>query len=139
MKKTLLLPVLIVLICSCSPKLVYVGGHYGRSETVDVFVDEANIKKDYEIIGTGTPDLSYTLAGKNYDEIIVEKAVEKAKKHGADAVLFKNYFIKPIAPVHQQQSQTIYTDTSIYRKSSQTVQLPPQSTGRQILFLKYKK
>jgi len=130
--------VTIILLISCAPKLIYVGGDFGQTKTVEVFVDETNIKKDFEIVGTGTADLNYTWAGKNYDEKIMKKAIEKAKQQGADAVLFRNYFTRPVAPVYQQQSQTIYSDTSTTRKSSQTVLLPPQSVGKQILFLKYK-
>ncbi|MEO7983627.1 MAG: hypothetical protein ABI688_06075 [Bacteroidota bacterium] len=128
----------LVMLVACSPKLVYVGNYSGASDKVDIYLDESAIPKDYEVIGIGTPDLNYTFAGQNYDEIIAKKAILKARACGADAVLFSNYYRKPAPEKIKRMSSTVYTDSNINTRSLVSRIPSSYSTGRQILFLKYK-
>jgi hypothetical protein len=131
-------PLFLFTLVACSPKLVYVGNRLGASDKVDIYMDETAIRKGFEVMGVGTPDLNYTVAGKNYDEIIAKKAILKAKEYGADAVLFSNYYRKPETEKIKRESTTVYSDTGINASSLISHVPSPYSTGRQILFLKYK-
>jgi hypothetical protein len=136
MKK--LYPLLLLALVSCSPRLAYVGNYLDATRKVDIYVDESTIQKKVEVIGVVTPDLNYTWAGKNYDEIIAKKAVQKAREVGADAVFFSNYYRKPENKTINRESATIYTDSSIRNRSLVQIVPPAGGTGRQILFLKYR-
>lgn len=128
----------LVFLISCSPKIVYVGNYLGASKQVDVYVDARYITRDFEVIGIAKEDLINTWQGKNYDEIVAKKAIEKAKQCGADAIFFSNYYLRPFTSETRRDSKTIFSDTSIASSSSVKNILDPQSTGKQILFLKYK-
>lgn len=136
MKHLYILP--IILLASCSPKIVYVGNDLGSTEQVDIFVSEDYIQRPYQVMGVVKEDLNYTWIGRNYDEVIAKKAIAKAKQCGADAVLFSNYYAKYFSPEIQRESNVVYSDTSENRNSTTRLVASPMSTGRQILFLKYK-
>lgn len=136
MKKLYFLP--LILLASCSPKIVYIGNDLGASEQVDVYVNEDYIQRPFVVMGVLKEDLNYTWAGKNYDEVIAKKAIAKAKQCGADAILFSNYYSKYFSPEIQRESRTVSTDSSMNQNSSTRFIASPMSTGRQILFLKYK-
>jgi hypothetical protein len=131
-------PALLLLTVACSPKLVYVGDKAAPSSHIEVFVDAENIKKPYHVVGVITPDLTAVWFPANYDEKIARKAVEKAKQYGADAVLFSNYYLKPEGGGISRESKTVYSDTSVNNNTTVSRTIPASSTGRQILFLKYK-
>jgi hypothetical protein len=90
MKKIYFYSSLILLFSSCSPRINYVGGTSEPTSQVDVFVDEGAIKKDYDIIGKG---YVHGLAIHLRIEKVQSKAIEKARKKGADAVLIQDYYI----------------------------------------------
>jgi hypothetical protein len=132
MKKIYASTVVLLTLCSCGPKINYLGNHYRPTEKVDVFVDESAIKKSYDIVGKGYVK-SYYLTRP---EQVQTKAVETARQKGADAVLIKDYFI----PVTHTGLQTIlHTDSSGRGVIATGNSSMTQSLGSEfmVLFLKY--
>jgi hypothetical protein len=84
---------LMILFSSCLPRINYLGNSFPPTREPDVFVDEKSIDKPYKIIGKGYPDGVGTLTLKS----LQKKAIEKAKKKGADAVLIQDYFVPAAA------------------------------------------
>ena len=78
---------LAVFFSSCLPHINYMGNSFPPTKNPDFFVDEKSIDKPYKVIGKGYPDGVGSLAIKT----LQKKAIEKAKKKGADAVLVQDY------------------------------------------------
>ena len=67
----------------------YMGNSFPATTEPDFYVDEKSIDKPYKIVGKGYPNGVGTLTLKS----LQRKAIEKAKKKGADAVLIQDYFV----------------------------------------------
>jgi hypothetical protein len=121
-----------VMLSSCfAPALNYLGSSYTPTQDVDVYVDASAIKKPYTIMGKSY----YEMRGLITLEAIQQAAIEKAKQKGADAVLFRDYFIQEGASV-----QTVTKSDSIGGSSVRvrtTTAAPIETTRLDILFLKY--
>lgn len=133
MKKLIPILLLPVLFISCSrvvQPVRYMGSSYPPSgKEVDVYVDAAAIRRPYIIMGKGYPVSAYTSP-----ERIQQFAVEQARKHGADAVLF----LDNIYYTEQTAIRTTNTfDTSGRKTRSSTIAGPVVSREREIQFLKY--
>lgn len=118
-------------LASCGTKINYIGNSYTATETIDVFVDESAIPKNYTIVGKG-----YVRSYRNKPENIQNKAIAKARQKGADGILIKDAYI----PVN-----TIGINTSFRTDSSGKGVLTlgnavpsPASSEFIIWFLKYK-
>jgi hypothetical protein len=123
----------IALFTSCTPTLNYLGNSYEPTKSVDVYVDESAITKEYTIMGKGYVHF-YSEA---VPESIQQKAISKAKQKGADAVLFKDYFV----PVAQTQSRTRTKKDStggVTVSISNPTQVQNASPEVVVYFLKYK-
>ena len=126
----------LVFISCHSTRFEYVGSQEAPTTRVDIFVDEKAITRPYLVIGKGyeVPGLG----GHLNREKMMAKALEKARKNGADAVFYKDQFIP--RPGTQVSSQT-RTD-SIGRAlitSTQTAVIPVDGYWyHEILFLKYR-
>jgi len=75
---------------SCLPHINYLGNSFPPTKEPDFYVDEKSIEKPYKIVGKGYPNGVGTLTLKT----LQKKAIEKAKKKGADAVLIQDYFVQ---------------------------------------------
>jgi hypothetical protein len=85
-RKTGFLIILLALLSSCGPSIYYLGDEYSRSRNVQVFYDEVRIDEPYTVIGRMTNDQK-----KNYKpDRIREQMIRKAKRYGADAIVFTN-------------------------------------------------
>ncbi len=73
----------VLLLSSCFPKLSYMGDTYEPTEIVELYFDEIDIESDFKIIGIARQEI-----GLNKLETIQEAMLGKAKKVGADAILF---------------------------------------------------
>src|SRR5436190_6045714 len=82
--------VLMIFFSSCFPHINYIGNSLPSTKEPDFFVDEKSIDKPYKIIGKGYPNKMGTYGLKN----LQKRAIEKAKKNGADAVLVQDYFVQ---------------------------------------------
>lgn len=127
-------------IFSCSPsKIDYVGSKGSPTRKVDVFVDEQAITRPYDIIGKGYERTTWGVIKK---EKILEKAVEKAKKNGADAVFFKETWITAPGTKINVYSRTDSLPNPVMKGTethSTTSVMPVSGYWRnEILFLKYK-
>ena len=126
---------LLIAIYSCGSHMNYLGSSYAPSKNVDVYVDNAAIKRPYTIIGKGYMEYGYTLTNKRIDKMQA-KAIEKAKAKGADAILFQDYYFK-----ENGASINTVTKADSVGKSLLTVQTgnisPVISSRTDILFLKY--
>jgi hypothetical protein len=126
-------PVLLaILLSSCfAPALNYLGSSYTPTKDVDVYVDASAIKKQYTIMGKSY----YEMRGLITLEAIQQAAIKKAKQQGADAILFRDYFIQEGASI-----QTVTKSDSIGGSSVRvrtTTSAPIETTRLDILFLKY--
>jgi hypothetical protein len=79
-----------IFLSSCFAHINYLGNSFPSTKEPDFYVDERSINKPYKIVGKGYPNGfgSLTL------QTLQKKAIEKAKKKGADAVLVQDYFIQ---------------------------------------------
>lgn len=87
--KTIYTCLIVILLTSCATKVNYLGNTFNPTEKIDVFVDETAIKKSYDIVGKGYVQSNYFTR----PEHVQTKAIETARKKGADAVLIKDYYI----------------------------------------------
>ena len=110
----------------------YLGSSLAPTKTPDFYVDEKNINKPYKIVGKGYPNVSGALTLKN----LQKKAIEKAKRKGADAVLVQDYFV----PAAVASSSATFHSNNAKRGITGYATIPDgYSVDTQfiILFLKY--
>lgn len=125
-----------VLAASCATRVNYLGTSYKPTTQVDVFVDKASIKKEYDVIGKGFEEERLLNYGNNI-EMVQKKAVELAKRKGADAVFFQGYFVA-------NTGAAIHTNSRVDSVGKGTVGIsttlinPTSSSGLTIYFLKYR-
>jgi len=133
--KTLYSAILLFITTSCSTKLHYVGNTYPANKEVEIFVDQATIKKSFDIIGKGY--IKQGIYSANYIKRIQPLALAKAKQKGADAVLIQDYDI----PTAGTNVHSVFQMDSVGKNAitvgNTTVQ-QTRSQGFTILFLKYK-
>jgi hypothetical protein len=84
MKRYLPSLVLIVLLTSCSDRIIYYGRAYPATSNVDLYFRESDVPEAHEIMGKATLEVS---AKKNSDKVQA-KLLERARKKGADALIF---------------------------------------------------
>lgn len=85
MKNAIMFSFLFVII-GCSPRFTYLGDTYTPNLNIDVFYDEGDVKRNFEVIGI--------LSGNTTQSL--EKSIEKAKdkmiaeggKKGAQGIIF---------------------------------------------------
>jgi hypothetical protein len=120
--------VIIVLFMSCGTHVRYLGSSFEPTEKVDVFVTRASVNKPYQIIGKGY--IERHPYSKSSVETIQKKAVEKAKFHGANAVVIEDYYVL-------NNGTTITSNVDTIANTQTTHISPTISSGLTILFLKY--
>jgi hypothetical protein len=126
---TCLLPLFFLL--SCAPKINYLGNSFQPTNKVDVYVDESAISRDYTIVGKGyVRTYVYSVS-----ESIQKKAVNKAKQKGADAVLFKDYFVPTSPQVTRNKKDSSGNLTVSITNPAPALSVTPEIV---VLFLKYK-
>jgi hypothetical protein len=136
--KQIYIPILAFLFISCSTRINYVGNRSTPTKEVDVFVTESAIKKPFDVSGRGfinAGNLSHF--NRRYHETVQEKAIEKARSVGADAVLIQEQWL--LLPGSQISS--VYRTDSIGRgvvTAGQTSVSPNLSSEISIFFLKYR-
>jgi len=128
------IPLLAILLFSCSSKISYIGKAFPSTKNIEVFVSEQSIKQPYEYIGKGylRGYLLYRNPGK-----IQEKAEKLGLEKGADAVLISDYFIPNTGGT---SISSIYKTDSIARGTvtvGNTTISPTTASGYNILYLKY--
>ena len=126
-------PFLFILLYSCSGKISYVGQAAAPTTRVDVYINEASIRRNYEFVGQGY--LNIWAAHLKPDKI--QKLVEQtAKKKGANAVIISDYYI----PNTGQTINTTYKTDSVGKgtvTTGNTTVTPTSSSGFRVFFIKY--
>ena len=114
-----------------APTINYLGNTYEPTKSVDVFVAESAIAREYTIMGKGyVRTYMYSIS-----ESIQQKAVDKAKQKGADTVLFKDYFV----PLEQSQTRSKKDSSGNVTVSiNNPPPLPSAAPEVIVFFLKYK-
>jgi hypothetical protein len=122
-------PFILIFFASCFTQVNYLGTSFPQTKKVDVFVSQSAVKKPFEIIGKGYVN-SHGIPEPSV-EVIQQKAVEKAKLKGANAVVIEDYYLV-------DKTSTIITKTdSLKRTQTNADTNPAVSTGFTILFLRY--
>ena len=137
MKRLYIILSFAIIISSCSAaKFHYVGSKNAPVQNVDVFVDERTIKNPYEVIGKGygVPNWRRKLD----QEKMLGRAIEKAKKNGADAIFFKETFIPSPGTTVSTHTKTDSIGKSVITNSNTSVSPVYGYFNKEILFLKYK-
>lgn len=140
MKQILLYLISGLILMGCGPAISYVGSSSQPTEKVDVFVNESAIKRPFDIIGKGYPDIRFTWPAANLPEKLMNQAVKKARKMGADAVFFYDYFLlqdgKFINTSTVAKTDTATQTTTV--NNSISVLNNAITERQEIFFLKYK-
>jgi hypothetical protein len=134
MQKNLLFVFSILNFISCSTSINYLGSSSAPTSQVDVYVNEAAIKKAYDIVGKGY--VNYGIVNNKTVEKIQNKAIDKAKQKGADAVLIKDYFIPNTGTSINTTTRRDSIAKGVITERNTAVQ-STGSSGYTILFLKY--
>ena len=127
--------IVLIVLSSCGSHLSYLGNSYTQTKNVDVFVDASAIKRPYTIIGKGYMEYGFSYSKSSIDKM-QQKAIEKAKAKGADAILFQDYYFKE----NGASVQTVTKADSVGKRlvSVETGNISPIiSSKTDILFLKY--
>jgi len=99
--KIILLALAVFLFISCGPTIYYLGEEYGRTRVVKVFYDEQRIEEPYTVIGRMTNDQK-----KQYEpEQIKKQMIRKAKKMGADALVFSDLAVDRLQ--HEREERVV--------------------------------
>ena len=133
MQKIYFFSSIILLFTSCSPSINYIGSSNVPTSHIDVYVNEAAIKKNYDIVGKG---YVYGITFSKGAEKIQKKAIEKAMKKGADAVLIEDYFVPNTGTLINTTMRSDSLNKSLITSGNTTVQSTGFS-GFNIYFLKY--
>jgi len=84
--KNYLLLLFVITICSCTPRMHYLGDIYAPTQEVDVYYDELDIKRDYRVMGQLSSD-NQNNPTINLDKLRNEM-IKTAREKGADGILF---------------------------------------------------
>jgi hypothetical protein len=122
---------------SCSTRINYVGSRQAPTNQVEVFVDQLAIKKNYDIIGQGFVNwgLWTDETTRRREEILQEKVIEKAKKIGADAVLFNQLIF--VNPYYRANRITHKRDGVPNQKNNNGTRLSSIDRQFDVYFIKY--
>lgn len=131
-------PILLALSFSAchTARLDYIGSRQTPSRNVEIFVDEKAIPRPYLIIGKGYEVPGW--GGLLNREKMLARAIEKARKNGADAVFYKDQFIPTPGTQINTQSRNDSLGMAMVTSSSTSVNPVYGYWHHEILFLKYK-
>ena len=126
-----------LILFSCHPsRFEYVGSKEAPTTKVEVFVDENAIPRPYLIIGKG-----YHTSGpwgNPQREKMLEQALAKARKNGADAVYFVDRFIPAPGTTINSQTSTDSLGKGLLTRSTTAISPVDGYWHHEILFLKYR-
>lgn len=80
---------LIILLASCSDRIIYYGRSYPTTSNLDLYFRESDVSEPHEIMGKATLEVS---AKKSSDKVQA-KLEERARKKGADALIFDDILL----------------------------------------------
>ena len=80
---------------SCANKFKYFGNDYPETQNAKIYFREADIEKDFEIIGKLYCDFKVNTKDSKVQRIIMDKG----KKHGGDGAIFGNLSVNSVGSV----------------------------------------
>lgn len=89
MKRYLFYCIPIILLTSCSDRVIYYGRSYPATSNVDLYFRESDVTEPHEIMGKATLEVS---ARKSSDKVQA-RLVERVRKKGADAIIFDDILL----------------------------------------------
>ena len=126
--------VLSTIFTSCAMRIDYLGTASAPTDNVDVYVDQSAIKRPFTIIGKGYPrELGSAF---NSTDKLQRKATEIARKKGAHAILFQDYYVQQEGSKFFSTSRIDSVGKGVVATTTGSVS-PAISTGRTIFFLRY--
>lgn len=128
---------LLLISCGSVSRIDYVGSKNPVTEKVDVYVDEQAIARPYIIMGKGYHQPGF-LKRNNYEKLM-EKAIQKAKEKGADAIFFREVFVPTPSTTVNTRSQTDSIGKGVFSISNTSINQSPGYLRGEILFLRYNK
>lgn len=123
----------LLMLYSCDSHLNYLGSSYTPTKKVDVFVDASAIKRSFTVIGKSSVEMFRSTAA-NFERM-QERAIEKAKEKGANAILFQDLYILENRISSHVVSRPDSAGKSIVTKTG--VIGGDVSTRKEILYLRY--
>lgn len=131
MKKVLwLVPLLLAVGCT---KITYIGDSYPPTTHVDVYFDEADIERNYRVMGHADATAPEIVDVEKMMEKIKEKAMEK----GADAVVVLGLDRNVVSESTKWESTTETKGNTSKESGSSTTSSSKENEIR-VLFIKYK-
>ncbi|HEY0042627.1 MAG TPA: hypothetical protein VGB71_18260 [Flavisolibacter sp.] len=125
-----------IVFTSCVTRISYLGSSSTPTQNVDVYVDASAIKRPYTIVGKAFPEYAGYSQWLNKTDKLQEKVVEVARKKGADAVLFQDYYVQHGGTNIYSVTRTDTLNKAVVTTTSGSV-APIAGVTREILFLKY--
>lgn len=80
---------LIILLASCSDRIIYYGRSYPTTSNLDLYFRESDVSEPHEIMGKATLEVS----SKKSSDKVQARLEERARKKGADALIFDDIFL----------------------------------------------
>jgi len=134
MKKLYFVVLPAMLLTACATRVDYVGNSYAPTQKVDVFVTQQAVAQPFDVIGKGYAHLPTAFSNV---EKMQKKAIEKAKRKGADAVIIEDYFV--LATDNSVTTSMVSDSSSRLRIGvGSSSEHPSVTSGFQILFIRYK-
>jgi hypothetical protein len=128
---------LLPLLCSCAAQIYFVGNTQPPTTKVDVWVHPQQITKTYEILGKAGYETEPTLMST---EELINQYITKAKKCGADGILFLE---SPITNMDTYINTTITNQQDTINRinainTSTSIKTKPSNSYNNAYFIKYK-
>lgn len=125
--------VAVLLLFGACASIDYLGKKYPPTTNVDVFLDSKEIAKEYELMGESLVKSTF---GKSSEKML-EKAIEKAKEVGADAILVGE--LEEVSTGSSTKENTDFNKTDHGNRATTTITTTENTQLRfKVLFLKYK-
>ncbi len=90
-----------VVLLGCWPTIHYLGDNLPPTTSVDLYYDAKAVKKEYKVIGRMTND---QFSGYNV-QTIKKQMIKKAKKVGAEGIIFSDLSVESSRRVVNSSSQ----------------------------------
>jgi hypothetical protein len=91
----LVLMISLLSLMSCSNHFKYFGNTYPETSTAKIFFREADIDKDFEVIGVIYSDFKVNMK----DSKVQKKIMNKVMQHGGDAAIFGQLTVNSVGSV----------------------------------------
>jgi hypothetical protein len=93
--KRLAVVMVLLFLSSCANKFKYFGNDYPETQTAKIYFREADIEKEFEVIGKLYCDFKVSTKDSKVQRIIMDKV----KKHGGDGAVFGDLRVNSVGSV----------------------------------------